>query len=266
VTNPEKVKARLRILLAEDNKINQQYATVILNKAGYHVTTAENGRQAVEAVRKADFDLVLMDIQMPELDGVEATRQIRCLPAPKNAIPIFAMTAHAMRGASEEYLAAGMNDYITKPFQPSLLLGKLERLAEGLPAEPPSTRQRQVLPVLDTTNLEELGTALPLKNLAELITLFLHDTECQMQEIGACEKAGDLAGVARQAHMLVSCAGNLGAMHTSALAREVEHFCKAGNPDGLAPLLDELRQACMQSCTALKTWRDSRYDGVLASA
>jgi CheY-like chemotaxis protein len=207
-----------------------------------------------------------MDIQMPELDGVEATRQIRALPAPKNAIPIFAMTAHAMRGVCEEYLAAGMNDYITKPFQPALLLGKLERLAEGKPAEPPSMRQRQALPVLDTTNLEELGTALPLKSLAELITLFLNEAECQMREIGVCEKAGDLAGVARQAHMLVSCAGNLGAMHTSALAREVEHFCKAGNPDGLAPLLDELRRACMLACAALKTWRDSRCDGVLASA
>jgi CheY-like chemotaxis protein/HPt (histidine-containing phosphotransfer) domain-containing protein len=266
VTNPEKVKARLRILLAEDNKINQQFAMVVLNKAGYHVTVAENGRQAVEAVRNADFDVVLMDIQMPELDGVDATRQIRAFAAPKNAIPIFAMTAHAMRGACEEYLAAGMNDYITKPFQPALLLGKLERLAEGLPAEPPSKRPGQVLPVLDTSNLEELGAVLPPENLAEFITLFLSEAESQMREIGACEKAGDLAGVARQAHMLVSCAGNLGAMRTSALAREVEHFCKAGNPDGLAPMLDELRRACTQACIALKTWRDSRYTAVLASA
>jgi CheY-like chemotaxis protein len=97
----------LRILLAEDNKINQQYATVVLNKGGYQVTIAENGIQAVEAVRNADFDLVLMDIQMPEMDGVEATRQIRRLPAPKNAVPIFAMTAHAMQGVCEEYLNAG---------------------------------------------------------------------------------------------------------------------------------------------------------------
>ena len=104
VANPEKAKARLRILLAEDNKINQQYAAVVLNKAGHHVKIAENGHQAVDAVRRGDFDVVLMDIQMPELDGIEATRQIRGLPAPKNAMPIFAMTAHAMRGVCEEYL------------------------------------------------------------------------------------------------------------------------------------------------------------------
>ena len=96
----------------------------------------------MDAVRNADFDLVLMDIQMPELDGVEATRQIRAFPPPKNAVPIFAMTAHAMRGASEEYLSAGMDDYITKPFQPALLLAKLERLAEGLP--PSSSARRSI--------------------------------------------------------------------------------------------------------------------------
>jgi CheY-like chemotaxis protein len=260
------MKARLRILLAEDNKNNQQFAMVVLNKGGYHVTVAENGRQAVEAVRNADFDVVLMDIQMPELDGVEATRQIRAFAAPKNAIPIFAMTAHAMRGACEEYLAAGMNDYITKPFQPALLLGKLDRLAEGLSAEPPPKRQSPVLPVLDTANLEELSAALRPDDLAGLITLFLHEVECQIQVIDDCEKAGDLAGIARQAHMLVSCAGNLGAMRASALAREVEHFCKAGNPDGLAPMLDELRQTCAQACIGLKAWQDSVYNAVRVSA
>ena len=263
--NPEKVKARLRILLAEDNKINQQYATVVLNKGGYHVTIAENGNQAVEAVRNADFDLVLMDIQMPELDGVEATRQIRSLPAPKNAVPIFAMTAHAMRGASEEYLSAGMDDYITKPFQPALLLAKLERLAEGRPAQIERAPQHLALPVLNTANLEELRAALAPESLCGLVTLFLHDAECQMLEIDACEKAGDLAGIARQAHMLVSSAGNLGAMQTSALAREVEHFCKIGKPEGLAPILAELHQSNAQSSAALKAWRDTNL-GVRASA
>jgi signal transduction histidine kinase/CheY-like chemotaxis protein/HPt (histidine-containing phosphotransfer) domain-containing protein len=265
IANPEKVKARLRILLAEDNKINQQYATVVLNKAGYHVTIADNGHQAVEAVRNADFDLVLMDIQMPGLDGVEATRQIRELPVPKNAVPIFAMTAHAMRGACEEYLSAGMDDYITKPFQPALLLAKLERLAEGRPARIERAPQHLALPVLNTANLEELRAALPAENLASLITLYLHDAEGNLLEIAAHEQAGDLAGVARHAHMLVSSAGNLGAMQTSALAREVEHFCKAGNPERLAPMLGELRQSCAQSSAALKAWRDASL-GARASA
>jgi signal transduction histidine kinase/CheY-like chemotaxis protein len=226
IANPQKAEARLRILLAEDNKINQQYATVVLNKAGHHVTIAENGHQAVDAVRGADFDLVLMDIQMPELDGVEATRQIRGLPAPKNAVPIFAMTAHAMRGASEEYLAAGMNDYITKPFQPAVLLAKLERIGKGAAIEPVRAPPPQTPALLDTKNLEELAQGLPWNNLAGLITLYLHAAEAHLLEIDACAKAGDLSGLVGQAHMLVSSAGNLGAMQTSALARELEHFCR----------------------------------------
>jgi len=264
--NPEKTKGRLRILLAEDNKINQQYAMVVLNKAGHQVSIAQNGHQAVEAVRKADFDLVLMDIQMPEMDGVEAARRIRGLPAPKNAVPIFAMTAHAMQGVSEEYLNAGMNDYITKPFQAAMLLAKLDRLANGLRAGNGSETQRDTPPVFNPENLEELSAALPAESVAGLITLFLHDAEGQLREIGACEKAGDLAGIARQAHMMVSSAGNLGAMRTSALARKVEQFCKAGDPSGLASLLDELRRTATQSNAALQAWRDSKRNAVLASA
>ncbi|HXL98362.1 MAG TPA: response regulator, partial [Rhizomicrobium sp.] len=102
-----RVHRPLRILLAEDNKINQQFATVLLNKAGHSVEVAENGHQAVDAVRRSTFDVVLMDIQMPELDGVGATRQIRALAEPKCRVPIIAMTAHAMAGARDEYLAAG---------------------------------------------------------------------------------------------------------------------------------------------------------------
>ncbi len=106
----------------------------MLCTAGYHVTVAENGHQAVDALRSEDFDVVLMDIQMPELDGIQATRQIRALPAPKSQILIIAMTAHAMNGAREEYLAAGMDDYVSKPFQAALILSKLSRLADGIAA------------------------------------------------------------------------------------------------------------------------------------
>jgi signal transduction histidine kinase/DNA-binding response OmpR family regulator len=122
----------LRILLAEDNKINQQFATVVLTKAGHSIEIANNGHEAVDAVRRSDFDVVLMDVQMPDLDGVQATRQIRALPEPKCKIPIIAMTAHAMAGAEEEYLAVGMSDYVSKPVQPKLLLSKLAKLAETL--------------------------------------------------------------------------------------------------------------------------------------
>jgi signal transduction histidine kinase/CheY-like chemotaxis protein len=126
----------LRLLLAEDNKVNQEFALLLLRKAGHHVDLAENGRQAVEAVRRETYDLVLMDVQMPELDGVEATRQIRAMPPPKRDILILAMTAHAMTGAREEYLAAGMNDYLSKPLQPALILGKLADISTRLAHKP----------------------------------------------------------------------------------------------------------------------------------
>ena len=121
----------MRILLAEDNKINQKFALALLGKAGYKIEVVENGHQAVDAVRHGDYDLVLMDVQMPELDGVEATKRIRALPAPKCNIPIVALTAHAMSGAKEEYLEAGMNDYVSKPIQPAVLFAKLEQFASA---------------------------------------------------------------------------------------------------------------------------------------
>jgi len=124
----------LRILLAEDNKYNRQFALLLLSKAGYDIDSVENGIQAVNAVRDGNYDVVLMDVQMPELDGVGATQQIRALPQPKCDIPIIALTAHAMAGAQEEYLAAGMDDYISKPIRPEILLAKLANLAAAMKA------------------------------------------------------------------------------------------------------------------------------------
>ncbi|MDB5410756.1 MAG: multi-sensor hybrid histidine kinase [Rhodospirillales bacterium] len=123
---------RLRILLAEDNRINQKVACAILTNAGHSVETANDGEQAVAAARDGDFDAILMDVQMPVLDGVQATARIRALPAPRNRVTVIALTAHAMQGAREEYLAAGMNDYLAKPLDPATLLGRLAEIAAAV--------------------------------------------------------------------------------------------------------------------------------------
>jgi len=115
-----------RILLAEDNEINQQIAIELLEQAGMVVDVANNGLEAVSAVGRTCYDLVLMDIQMPEMDGLTATRNIRALDLPWAAtVPIVAMTAHAMAGDRETSLEAGMDDHITKPIDPAQLLASL---------------------------------------------------------------------------------------------------------------------------------------------
>jgi signal transduction histidine kinase/DNA-binding response OmpR family regulator len=129
VTAPAKQAADtirpIRILMAEDNRINQLFAVALLTKAGHAVDVVANGHQAVDAVRDHDYDVVLMDIQMPGLDGVQATAQIRALPPPKSNIRIIALTANAMSGAKEQYLESGFDGYVTKPIQPAVLLAKL---------------------------------------------------------------------------------------------------------------------------------------------
>jgi len=122
VANKTSSKPPLRVLIAEDNVVNQIVVERILMSFGCAITTVTNGREALEAVENKPFDLVLMDIQMPEMDGMEATRGIRSLPDKRAQMPIVAMTAHAMKGDRERFLAAGMDHYISKPFHKDELL------------------------------------------------------------------------------------------------------------------------------------------------
>ena len=115
----------LRILLAEDNAVNQKLAMRLLQQMGYRADLAANGLEAVQAVQRQTYDVVLMDVQMPELDGLEATRQICSLLGDEHRPRIVAMTAHAMQGDQEMCLAAGMDDYLVKPI-------RVERLVEAL--------------------------------------------------------------------------------------------------------------------------------------
>jgi len=263
----------LRILLAEDNKINQKFATLLLQKAGHSVVVAENGHQAVDAVRDGEFDVVLMDIQMPGLDGVGATRQIRALSEAKRSIPIIAMTANAMAGAKEEYLAAGMSGYISKPIQPAELLSLLANIAAAgsgaVPASPPDSVPRFVdqvpingkspaFQVLDVKKLAELERALSRDKLEGLLSLYRTDLTLHLARIADRSDDGDIEGVSREAHIIVGSAGNFGAMRTSSLARNLESACRDGNRELTHKLVGELRASCVASSEALQIWLESR--------
>ena len=126
----QEARRRLKVLLAEDNAVNQKLAIKILEKRGHLVSVVSNGQEAIDALKEEHFDLILMDVQMPELDGFEATGRIRNRETEEGGhIPIVAMTAHAMKGDRERCLAAGMDDYVSKPIKVSELFAVMERLA-----------------------------------------------------------------------------------------------------------------------------------------
>jgi signal transduction histidine kinase/DNA-binding response OmpR family regulator len=257
----------LRILLAEDNKINQKFAVALLEKAGHTVEIAENGNEAVAAVQRCDYDVVLMDVQMPELDGVGATHEIRALPRPKCTVPIIAMTANAMQGDKEKYLSAGMDDFVAKPVIPEMLFAKLACIADGKKAttgmiaatagEADLDRQEcDSLPAFDFAKLAAIEAALPQKDVRDLLLLYMTDTAGHLANIGALRAQADLDGVARSAHNIVSTAGNMGAAQVSALARLLELACKNRDCDAADRFIARLRAADGAASAEIQRWLD----------
>jgi signal transduction histidine kinase/CheY-like chemotaxis protein/HPt (histidine-containing phosphotransfer) domain-containing protein len=258
----------LRILVADDHAINQLFMTALLRGAGHTVTVVENGNQAVAAVRDGDYDVVLMDVQMPELDGVEATRRIRAMPPPKHLVPIIALTANAMRGAKEEYLAAGMDDFVSKPIDSALLLDKLASLPRTVRSTPaaraePVAGDRGALaerddasPVFDPARLEAVLGFLPPGQLREFALLYLEDAAECVSRIAALAAEGDCGGVGRAAHQLVGAAGNYGAMETCRLAQTLEAAGKAGDAAACRRLAPLLPAATDRAASWLRAWLD----------
>lgn len=126
---PDELKRSVRILMVEDNVMNQKLGQSVLKKLGFHADVAGNGREAVEILEQRSYDLILMDAQMPEMDGIEATHVIRDMKSKvlRHDVPVIALTANAMSGDRERYLAAGMDDYVSKPIQTGELLGAMLR-------------------------------------------------------------------------------------------------------------------------------------------
>jgi CheY-like chemotaxis protein/HPt (histidine-containing phosphotransfer) domain-containing protein len=227
-------QANARILTVEDNPINQVVITEHLKHLGYRVTAVSNGLEALEALAVEDYDLVLMDCQMPHLDGYEATERIRLLPGRTGQVPIVALTAHAIKDELDRCLAVGMNDYITKPFRSEELQVKLERWlggsGNGSGSEPPSPHSQippePVEAVLNQRQLESLRAMCKDSGpgfVAGLVEQFRRQP--YLEDLRTALERGDRALLKARAHGLKGTSSLLGAHGLPRLCEQLERSC-----------------------------------------
>lgn len=226
-------------MLAEDNQVNQLVATRILEKLGHQVTVVGNGREALAAVQASKFDLIAMDVQMPEMDGLDATGAIRAWEKTVGThIPIMAMTAHAMKGDRERCLAVGMDGYTSKPIRVKELEQAIAQLI-GTPKVPkaPVSEANQASGVIDHDSLLA-GVDGNHRLLRELIHLFLADCPHRLAEIKDAIRRGDAEALGRAAHTLKDSIGNFAARNAFAAAQQLEIVGRNGD-------LSTARDACV---------------------
>jgi two-component system, sensor histidine kinase and response regulator len=251
-----KASRALRILLAEDSRVNQQLVIEILLQQGHSVEVAFNGRQAVAAMQSDQFDVVLMDVQMPEVDGLEATEEIRRWEQTTGAhVPIIALTAHAMGGARERCLAAGMDGYLQKPFYPVDLYNALAPYCsrtEG-PASAGSAPQESMEAEAVVLNAAEaLARAGGSKKLlGRVCQVFLDNLPAMWAAIKTSVANTDLPAIQHSAHTLKGSSSVIGAQAATAAARDLEMLAKSGKLDGVELALARLDREVQRLTTAV---------------
>ena len=261
VTAPEGDVASLRILLAEDNEINQRVALTILKKWGHRVDTVRNGNAAIDAIRQHSYDLVLMDIQMPEMDGMEATQAIRQLDGDAASVPILAMTANAMQGDRERFLAAGMDDYIAKPIDRDTLFEVLQRYASPSPApavpkhDDAKLKPEDVTPLIGHEVLTYLLNELSRDTVVELIDEYmLHSSDLLSQALTATEEE-DIETVEYAIHTLKGMSGALGALRLAQACQDILDSCQNQQAEEIDCQLHGLSSDAEETKQALQEWR-----------
>ena len=225
-------KAPRTILLAEDNAVNRKLVTRLLEKHGYHVVVTENGRAALEALQRHSVDAVLMDVQMPVMDGLEAIRIIRENEQKTGSrLPIIALTAHAMKGDRERCLGVGADDYLTKPIRTADLLvalARIENVAFAISEDVTATTDLPISPAWDmAAALARLEDDSQL--VEELVHLFLEGCPMAMEEMRDALEAGDTVLLERLAHTMKGSSANIAATATSRAALALELEARGGD-------------------------------------
>ncbi|MEI7633143.1 MAG: response regulator [bacterium] len=252
-----------RILMAEDNQVNQKVAKEIIRRTDYSCDIVSNGREAIEAIKNRNYDLVLMDCQMPIMDGYQAVREIRRLDGPMAHVPIIAMTAHALHGDRERCIAAGMDDYISKPLQLMDLKQMIEKhinagaenSVNGRPQtttntgavtnthELPPTESEAQFQLLDLRRIKEISAGNPELE-AELINAFTSGCEKRLKDLREAINKGDSARTRLEAHTVKGSSRELGARDMTEAAAKLEAVAIDGLPDKLEAIrmLDHLQK------------------------
>lgn len=226
----EEQRVKIRILLAEDNPVNQVVAATMLRKRGHEVVVVENGQLAVEAASRERFDVILMDVQMPVMDGLAATRAIQALPEMAD-LPIIAVTAHALQEERDRCLASGMSGYLSKPFKPHDLFAIVESWDTTVLPEPPAVAEAPDPPV-DLTGfraaMAEAGVA---EAVEAMLDVFLGDVPGRMETLEAAIVAGDSREIEATAHAFKSAAGAIGAKRLAEVLTTIEFAGRNREPE-----------------------------------
>ena len=246
----EQQRGTIHILLAEDNPTNQKLAIRLLQKAGYPVDIANDGKEALEAVQKTNYKMVLMDVQMPVMDGFEATKKIRALGPSFAALPIIAMTAYAMSGDRERCLDAGMNSYLSKPLNVDELFKTIEKYSSTMPEEsqPNNSPTSLDMAIEGSAGLFELQKAMPrfgddLPTFFELLGEFIPHVKASIADLEKALSINDVKKVHFISHSIKGSASNFEAKTISTPAFEIEQL----TANGILPvnevqlLIDELQ-------------------------
>jgi CheY-like chemotaxis protein/HPt (histidine-containing phosphotransfer) domain-containing protein len=268
----------LRILLAEDNAINQKVALRLLEKLGYRADVAANGFDVLYALKRQTYDVILMDVQMPEMDGIEATRRIVQQWLPEQRPRIIALTAHALEGNREWLLEEGMDDYLSKPVRIEDLVQALRNsihqgapepdeaslspttpATSSLPEPAPAAQPVSNLPVLDMEGLEEFMSLVlgeTPENASEFITLYIEDATRLIANMHQALEQGRIEDFTRASHSLKSSSAQIGAMQLSSLCRELEIRSRMHELEQSRELLAQVTTAYEQVKALLQTRRD----------
>jgi CheY-like chemotaxis protein len=252
----------LKILLVEDNHVNQQVALSMLKKWGHHIDVAWNGLEALAAVKQQDYDLVLMDIQMPEMDGITATQRIRQLEGQRASVPIVAVTANAMQGDRERFLAAGMDDYIPKPINRDTFYMVVHRYASQRqtaqiekPEESTQSETAAAAPLLGDEVLSYLLNELSGETVSELIDEYMTHSATLLSQALVASDEQDAKNVEYAVHTLKGMSGALGALRMVDICQHILETCRNQGPQQIGPHMNGLSGATEETQQALKAWR-----------
>jgi CheY-like chemotaxis protein/HPt (histidine-containing phosphotransfer) domain-containing protein len=237
---------KLRILLAEDNPINQRVATRLLEKMGHEVVIAGDGKEVIRNWEKEPFDLILMDVQMPEMDGYEATTKIRALPGENSKTPIVAMTAHAMASDRDKCLAVGMNDYLSKPLNVEEVLKVVHKYVSGQQNEKENSAPAAPETDKSEPQLYDLKAALPrfgdsVATFYEFMGAFITHLRKSILDLENAISIQDSQKVMFFSHSIKGAAANFEINSIRLAAQEIENDSKNGNLENAPALLDKIK-------------------------